>query len=322
MRRIALLLIGGLLWAESALAVPETASVRITDVTPTSFAVVWLTDVAAEPAVQLFRNADGSGEITGTLRQTAFPEVAPAVRAAARGRGIMKVRVTGIAPQSTVYVRTVTADPANPQSVSYSALQKVVTATRVEPFRQTGGALEPSANDLLAFPVYIRPGDPSASPGLGDLLLLESPGAASPLSAFVGEGLATPEGLVDLNNLFGPVGTSLDLGGGETATLRHYRGGTLATLLHYRLFPADTGTGAVNGAVRGFFADLNLDGKVDEADFELFRPLYRQRAEDSAFNPDYNVFPVSEGATVDADRIDAQDFARFAGQFGRTDVPK
>lgn len=321
MRRIALLLIGGLLWAEGALAVPETASVRVTDVTPTSFAVVWLTDVPVEPTLQLFRTADGTGDITSTLRQAPFPETAPTVKAAARSKGIMKVRVTGIAPQSTVYVRTVTADPANPLSVSYSALQKVVTATRVEPFRQTDGTLAPAANDLLAFPVYIRPGNPAAVPSLGDLLVLETAGASSPLSAFVGEGLATPEGLVDLNNLFGTVGTSLDLGGGETVTLRHYRGGTLATLLHYRRFPADTGTGAVGGAVRGFFADVNLDGKVDEADFELFKPLYRQTAGDGAFNPDYNLFPVSEGTTLATDRIDAQDFARFAGQFGRADLP-
>lgn len=32
----------------SALAVPEMVAVRVTDVTPTSFSLVWMTDVAAE----------------------------------------------------------------------------------------------------------------------------------------------------------------------------------------------------------------------------------------------------------------------------------
>lgn len=304
-----------------AQAVPETVSVRVTDVTPSSFAVVWMTDVSAEPAVQVFLEAGGGGEITSSLRLTPMPDASPAVAAASRQKGIMKVRVSGLSPATTLYVRTVTADPTNPQSVGYSAYQPVTTASVVEPFsRQDDGSLAPAGNDLLAFPVYIRPGDQSELPGLGDLLLLETPGGGWPLSAFGGEGIAAPEGILDLNNLFNLSGKSLDLAGGEQATLRVYRGGTLSTLLHYRRFSADYGTGSVGKAVQGFFADINLDGAVDEDDFELFKTQYRQGAGDADFNPDYNFFAAEAGKTIEGDKIDVQDFARFAPEYGRTDV--
>ncbi len=321
MRTIALLLTGMALWAGTALAVPETVSVRVTDVTTSSFSVVWLTDVAAEPAVQVFADASMGSELTGKLHLEPMPDAAPAVAEAARGKGIMKVRVSGLDADSTYYVRTVTADPQNETSVSYSSVQEVTTATQVVPYRrESDGTLGQAVNDLLSFKVYIRPGESSELPRLGDLLVLQADGSAWPVSAFAGEGIASPEGVLDLNNLFGWEGRSLDLHGGETATLRIYRGGTLSTLLHYRKFPADSGEGAVGEPVRGFWADFNLDGAVDQADFEIFKAQYRSSADDGVFNPDVNLIAEQEGGTVSGDQIDARDFARFATEYGNTDV--
>lgn len=321
MRRTALILIGVLLLCSTALAVPETVSVRITDVTPSSFAVVWLTDVAAEPTVQVFTDSAGNNEITGAVRITAMPDAAAEVAAAARAKGIMKVRVSGLAAGAQYYVRTVTVDPANPSSVGYSAPQAVTLASVVAPYRTDQvGSLRPCANDLASFPVYIRPADTSELPGLGDLLLLETAGSSSPVSAFVGQGIAAPEGLLDLNNLFDLDGLGLHLGGDEKATLRIYRGGTLTTLLHYRNIPAGSDLVNVTEPVRGFFADINLDGRVDAADFALFKEQYRQGANGGVFNPDYNFIPIREGEIVGEDVIDARDFARFATQYGREDV--
>jgi hypothetical protein len=322
MQRIALLtLIGVLLLSSTALAVPETVSVRITDVTPSSFAVVWMTDVAAEPTVQVFADSAASNEITGAVRITALPDAAGEVAAAARAKGIMKVRVSGLAAGTTYYVRTVTVDPGNASSVGYSAPQAVTLASTVAPYRtDQEGSLQPSANDLASFPVYIRPADTSELPGLGDLLLLETEGSSSPVSAFVGQGIAAPEGLLDLNNLFDLDGLGLHLASAEKATLRIYRGGTLTTLLHFRTIPAGSDLVNVTQPVHGFFADLNLDGKVDAADFALFKEQYQQVADGGVFNPDYNFIPVQADGVVGADVIDARDFARFATQFGREDV--
>lgn len=321
MRRTALTLIGVLLLSSTALAVPETVSVRITDVTPSSFAVVWLTDVAAEPTVQVYTDSTASDEITEAVRITAMPEASADVAVAARAKGIMKVRVSGLDAGTTYYVRTVTVDPADESSVGYSAPQAATTASTVAPYR-TGpdNVLTPSANDLASFPVYIRPADTSELPGLGDLLLLETDGSSCPVSAFVGQGISAPEGLLDLNNLFDLDGSALHLLEDEKATLRIYRGGTLTTLLHYRTIPAGSGLVDVTEPVRGFFADVNLDGKVDEADFALFKEQYRQGADHAAFNPDYNFITAQPDGIVAEDVIDARDFGRFATQYGRVDV--
>jgi hypothetical protein len=316
-----LLLICSLLWAGNAMAVPETSSVRITDVTTTSFAVVWMTDVAADPAVQIFRDGSGGQEITGFVRQTPMPDASAATAASAREKGLMKVRVAGLEPGVTYHVRTVTQDPQRPDSIAYSSLREVTTAMRVEPFHRDGqGYLAPLANDLTTFRIYIRPSDAATMPAQGDLLLLSTPDSPYPLSSFAGEGIPAPEGVLDLNNLFGLDRRSMPILGGEHAILRIYRGGGLTTHLHYRRFPAPTGIIGVSTPLRGFFADINLDGRVDEADFAVFREQYRLRADDGGFNPDFNFVAVQEGEIEAADRIDARDFAAFASQYGRTGI--
>ena len=321
MQRTLLIMIGLLLWAGSALAVPETVSVRVTDVSPGSFSLVWMTDVAAEPTVEVYSDAGMSEDLTDSLHVQPMPDLVPSVGEAARARGIMKVRVSGLAANTTYHVHSVTVDPQDSASVSYSSLLEVVTASQVSiDHRQADGSLTHTANDLLSGRVYIRPADVSELPGQGALLVLETDGTQAPLSAFVGSGIAGPEGLLDLNNLFDLDGVSFDLLGGENTLLRIYRGGTLSTLLHYRKFPIDNGTGAVAEAVQGFFADFNLDGAVDEADFEIFKDHYRTAADDSGFNPDMNLIPLQETAVLSGDRIDARDFARFATEYGNDSV--
>jgi hypothetical protein len=65
---------------------------------------------------------------------------------------------------------------------------------------------------------------------------------------------------------------------------------------------------------KGFFADFNLDGKVDDADFTEFRNRYRTHADDMFYNPDFDVLDDGEGS------VDVKDFAKFSKEYGRTDV--
>lgn len=301
--------------AGNAAAVPETVSVRVTDVTTSSFAVVWMTDVAANPSVEVYSDSAMSTRLSDAVTVTPMPDAPPGVATAARNRGIMKVRVAGLAPNTRYYVRTVTGDPVDPSSIGYSGLQEVTTASAVVPYRVADdGSLQGFANDLLVLKVYLRPGDDDAIPGQGDLILLETSSSSYPTSAFIGTGVTAPEGALDLGNLFGQDMNSLNIAGGEKALLRIYRGGTLSTLLHYRRFPASGNTVAVAEPVKGFYADINLDGKVDEADFSEFRKQFRTVPDDATYNPDYNFLADPAG------KIDAQDFARFAKEYGRVDL--
>ncbi len=306
-----------LLFAGTAQAVPETVSMRITDVTPSSFSVVWMTDVTAEPTVEVFADSSMTTDVTGMVDVMPMHGASAAVVEAARVRGIMKVCVTGLSADSTYFVRTVTKDPAIPGSVGYSALAEVRTAALVVPYKtESDGTLRNFSNDLLSFGVYIRPMD-TDSVAIGNLLILEPDGSSYPVSAFVGEGDGTnlTTGVLDLNNIFSDsVTQSLNIAGGERSQIRVYRGGTLSTLLHYRLLPIDEELVNVLKPVRGFFADINLDADIDEVDFNEFRNYYRLLDNDGAYNPDFN-FVINS-----TNRIDVMDFSRFAAEFGRTDV--
>lgn len=300
--------------ATPVLAVPETSSVRIADVTPSSFSVVWMTDMAADPSVEVYADNSLNQRIDEGITVTPMPAGSSEAAQAARAKGIMKVRVSDLQPATTYHVRTVTKDPLRPDSVGYSSLQQVTTASNVDLYRLANGITQSLANDLLAFPVYIRPSDTAAKPGLGDLVVLEEQDSPYPVSAFVGDGTVSPEGVLDLNNLFGSDGSNVPVTGSERIVLRIYRAGNLSTLTHYRKTPQNSGWVSLAGPLAGFFADINLDGKVDDQDFEAFRAQYKTLPDDAIYNPDYNFVDDA------ADTVDVREFSTFAKEYGRTDV--
>lgn len=296
-------------------AVPETTAVRITDVTPSSFSVVWMTDVAADPSVEVYADNSLQQRISEGIVITPMPAGSSKASQAAKTKGIMKVRVSGVQPETNYHVRTVTKDPMNPDSISYSPLQQVTTASSIVLYRTVDESVQSLSNDLVAFPVYVRPVDSAEEPGIGDLIILEDESARYPISSFAGDGCLSPEGILDLNNLFNASsGLSLALNSNETVELRVYRAGNLSTLTHYRKIPQNSGFVSVVGVLSGFFADINLDGKVDDQDFSAFRMQYRTLPDDTAYNPDYNSVDDPEG------KVDVREFSKFSKEYGRTNV--
>jgi len=302
------------IYASPVYAVPETNEVRITDVTASSFSLVWMTDVAATPDVEVYADNSMTQRVTEGLIVARMPAGNSSAAQAARTKGIMKVTVSGMQPTTTYYARSVTKDPANPDSVSYSGLQKVTTASTVSLYRTVNNTAQGFANDLVSFSAYVRPADQAAEPRLGDIVILEEQGAPYPVSALVGDGALSPEGILDLNNLFGADGTSLAIAGGEIITLRIYRAGALSTLTHYRRAPQNSSVVSVVGPVKGFFADINLDGKVDDQDFAEFKAHYRAAPNDITYNPDFNFVDDPEG------KVDVRSFGKFSKEYGRTNV--
>lgn len=304
-----------LLAEHNAIAAPDTVGVRVTDVTTSSLSVVWMTDVSANPTVEVYSDISMTNRLTDSIKITAMPGMSGEDADAAKQKGVMKVMVTGLKPETQYYVRAVMPDPNNPANTGYSSLQDVVTAAIIVPYTTSDdGTLKVFSNDLMTFPVYIMPGTAEDKPGLGDLIILETPNSPYPVSAFIGEGIKTPEGILDMNNIFGADKTSLLISGGEKAILKIYRGGALSTLTHYRWVPQSSSSASVSGAVKGFFADVNLDGNIDLDDFNEFKKHYRTVSADTDFNPDFDFI------ADDREKVDAKDFSRFAREFGRTGV--
>jgi hypothetical protein len=269
-----------------------------------------MTDVAADPSAEVYADNAMTQQVTTGVTIQPQPAGSSRVAQAAQAKGIMKVRVAGLLPATTYYVRTVTKDQANTDSVAYSPLQTVTTASTVALYAAAQGL----ANDLMTLPVYVRPVDAAPEPRLGDLVILEAQGGGSPLSAFLGDGATAPEGILDLNNLFGIDGSSLAVAGGERIIIRIYRADNLSTLTHYRRVPQNSGAVSVAGPVKGHFADINLDGSVDTADFSSFKEQYRTLPNDATYNPDYDFVNDPEGS------VDVREFGKFSKEFGRTDV--
>ncbi len=321
MSRIALLLIIFLPWALPALAVPETVSLRVSDVTPRSFCLVWMSNQLIEPAVEVFADAGMTQELTSASKIVSAPGLSSNVAEAATAKRIYIMQVSGLQADTEYFVRSLGRDVNDTFSIGYSAVQAVTTASSVQPCQvAVDGSLSAVNNDLLAFKVYVRPVEQGgAFAGLGDLLVLETDQAAYPLTAFAGDGIPAGEAVIDLNNLFDLSRISLSLSNSELIRLRVYRGETLSTLYHVRKLPDTSGELAVVAAERGWNrADLNLDGVVDHADFQLFKDQYRQGADDQTYNPDFDFILI--GTADGADEIvDLRDFAWFSGQYGKTE---
>lgn len=303
-------LFGILFSVSGAFAVPETSNICITDVTPVSFSVVWTTDVPADPSVEVYSDASMNNRLTNSLIITPMPAASSAVAQEAKNMGIMKVRVSGLAASTKYYFRTLTKDSQDLGSIGYSPVYEVTTASKITPYRND----LVFSNDLASFAVYVRPVDTGEKSGAGYLVIAETEGAKYPVSAFAGDGINAPECIIDFNNLFNEQGESLDLTGNEKIIITVYRKGTLPPLVHYRKVAPDINLVEVAEPVKGFFADFNLDGKIDETDLNELKKQYKMEPDDSAYNPDFNFVNDSEG------KVDAREFSKFSIEYGRINV--
>ena len=238
--------------------VSTARAVLVTDVTPRSFALVWLAAPGTAPDARVFEGP--ACEVAASdARVFAFPSLSggPGLAQAAANRGVMKVLVSGLSPDTTYCVQAVSTVPPSTTSEIFPLtplpVRTAASTRRSGPFDELGQA--PSAsNDLLRFAVELD--DPTDS-ALGALIFARIDGALSPVTGFIGDGieadtstsLARPRVLLDLNNLYadGATSPSLDLQGGvgERITLLEFgRGGTVVPA-HGRVVPLKTRLAAI-----------------------------------------------------------------------------
>jgi len=227
---------------------PRVQSITVSDVTPRGFSVVWLASPGAVPSLRVFESP-GCEVIVADGAVAAWPSLSAAADLgnAASARGVMKARVTGLAPDTEYCVQTTSTIGGD---VTVAPLEPLVvrTASRTTKGRDDGGAgLAPRANDLVRFDVVLSPGNVGSS---GLLLLARVEGAGSPISAFIGDGVdndsnpATPTSrvLLDLNNLYArTTAETLDLSGdgSEGLTFLELGGPQGVVPVHARLVPPD-----------------------------------------------------------------------------------
>jgi len=207
---------------------PVVQDVMITDVTPISFAVIWAADAPSTPEISVFTDADGTNDITSQLTITPYPTRSgdATIVEAAENNGVMKVQVSGLAPNTNYYFQTITTLKMSSTDVTYypdvAPMLDVITAIAVKRTRMDPSDEVPFSNDLIRLECYLPDG---VTPAVGTLLLAEVAFTDYPISDFMGDGIAAPEAYVDLNNIFdsGNYQTKA-LYGGEDLTLIKFMG--------------------------------------------------------------------------------------------------
>jgi len=207
-------------------ATPEVSNVLVTDVTPVSFSVIWSSSEACTSNVNIFMDEEGNEPATGvTIVSQPVKNGEMSIAIAAEGNGVMKVFVGGLEQDTTYYYQTVTTSKSSghityhPES---APMIQVTTASRASRTEVNANLEVPFTNDLILQDCYLPDG---VTPAHGSLIVAYAEGAYYPVSNFMGDGVASPQCYVDLNNLFDPLTLeNKPLYGGEWLLLTRFMG--------------------------------------------------------------------------------------------------
>lgn len=194
-------------WSGLANAVITISHAQVTDVTTSGFSVIWHADAASDPAIAVYTDVGASVDITDQVEVIAFPlqgadsglltpyEQAQSkrdLRQAARGKGLNKVLVRGLQPNTTYYIQ-VSSDSGGDSGVWPSGSTQAVTTQQENAFLQDGSVLVVDINE------------PDVR---GWLVTAQATGTNHPVSGFAEAGAEPGQAVINLANLFAPDGTN------------------------------------------------------------------------------------------------------------------
>jgi len=176
--------------------------ITVADVTPDGFSVIWQVDEPSTGDLAIYDSAD-------VLLSDVFRESESEFHPPAEDIGVMKVRVTGLQPDTTYRFQTLTIAKADGLAVFTPAYPQLMEVT-------TESATVVVNNDPVKQMIY----DEDGNPGDGALLLASVEGGDYPVSAWVGQDVETPWARIDLNQVYSALThENLQLMGGEEMSL-------------------------------------------------------------------------------------------------------
>jgi len=193
--------------ASAAQAAMTMDNVHVTDVTPSSFSIIWQTSTStttsepASPDIKIYGDAAGTLDLTDHFELTPFPLTAgdPAItseynqdqhkmafRTMLQNRGMMKIRVEGLTPGTTYSFKAFSVGQTETVAWPETGLSQVTTPL------ETGFVAE--NRDLI---ITVNQPDPA-----GYLVMAENGDTQYGVSAYVGDGAAVNKAVLNLANLF------------------------------------------------------------------------------------------------------------------------
>jgi len=255
--------------------VPEVNHVMVTDVTTTSFSVIWAANEASTAGLEVYADENGSSQIVDAVI-TAHPIECgdETIKAAAEDNGVMKVMVTGLEPDTTYYFMTITTSKSSLDTTydpSAAPFTPVITESETVRTYESDGDILPFSNDLIIEPCYLDDGTTFAE---GTLLLATLEGGNYPITAFVGDGVDSPFAIIDLNNIFSrEAHVNLDLSQGKNLTLVNLRGMNGNSIVTHSV-PEDLSLSEVKPPDFGLMAGWNfVSFQIEPVDTALERVL-------------------------------------------------
>lgn len=228
---------------------PAVRDLIVTDVTTRSFCVVWASNEASytdQPHIYVYDDPNG---LVPTVNTSITPQPVEsgnsAIAVLAENNGVLKVRVAGLSPGTTYYFRTVTTSKSTKETTLYPAappFPSIITETLTVRDRLSGEDAVPFSNDLIIGECFL---DDGITPAEGTILIATVEGGDYPLSAFVGDGIAPPYAVIDLNNVFSRGSRkNVEVTEGKSITLLNFRG-TLGNSVINNAVPLDEGLSAI-----------------------------------------------------------------------------
>jgi hypothetical protein len=309
-------LVAALLPAVAYGNIPYVTEVMVTDVTTRSFSVIWASSEASYPGLHVYDNAEGTvptSDAVITLQPVEGDN--NGIGIVAEDNGVLKVRVSGLEPDTTYYFQTVTTAKSTLDVTCYPAtplFPGVTTESLVLRTKMCGEAEVPFTNDVITVECYLPE---SSTPAEGTLLVAEVEGCHYPISRFVGDCVPVPEAYIDLNNLFSLQSyTTKPIYGGEPLTLTRFMGiYGVETSEYYVPINEQLAQMKFPLLIPPCQGDFDDDGDVDGSDLAVFAADFGRTDCDSG--------PECEGDFDHDNDVDGSDLAVFAADFGRTDCP-
>jgi len=263
---------------------PAVKDLFVTDVTTQSFSAVWASAEASRidfPFLFVYSDPDGFVPVID-IEVTPHPveNGSGVIPVFAEDNGVMKVRVTGLGPDTTYYFQTITTSKITGETTLFPAappFPSVTTEKRSSRSKESGDDIVPFTNDLIYTECYF---DDNVTPAEGTLLIATAEGANYPVSAFVGDGVDPPLALIDLNNMFGRNShESLNITKNKNLTLVNFRGRFGNALVTHRV-PENSGLSEIKLADPALISGwnmLSLQLEPEESDIsKVLAPLWNR----------------------------------------------
>ena len=209
----------------SGAGIVDVNSVRVSDVTPVQFAVIWGTSEPATGSVNLFADADGTTPVTNAVVTFDSSNHPPA-----EDIGVLKVSVSNLKPSTQYFFQIKTYSKVGGGVFSYPEGPPFLDV-------RTEQSTVIVHNDVLAQQISIGDGKSTQ----GTLVIAEIDQASYPVTGWAGAGV--PEGWVaiDANNFYDKdTHVNLELVGGEPITLTFFCG-SMGSMETQDNVPAESG---------------------------------------------------------------------------------